>query len=295
MGNSPPHATPAETETLDDEALERGLLPGRHRPLVVVGNALARQREGLVWARIAEAAELRRGAADDDLDRAQRLANGAALHFTAGRWDEAEAGFSAARAGYEAAVGPRSLAVAEALRNLAAVQGMQGHGPLAAELLEQTLSIQRAQLGSTHPDVARTLLSLGQAQGMQGDLEGARALMSEALDIRREVYGEESVFVAEVHEGLCTADNEQHHYESAQRHCTLAVEGYERTRGERHPDLASALSNLAVALAHLGQTQAATDAAERSLAIFTEAVGPEHPRTKHVQAQLERLAAPPDE
>ncbi len=259
----------------------------------VVGNALGRQEEGRLWARIAETAEARRNAGDDDLDRAQRIANLATLDFRAGKYEDAQAGFEAARAAYALALGPDSLAVADALRNLAAVHGMQGHGDLAEPLLQRTLAIQSAQLGSSHPQIARTMLTLGQALGMQGKLPQARALLTEALELRREIYGDDSVFVAEVREALCSTDNEQHDYVSAKAQCQRAVDGYEATRGPDHPDVASALTNLAIALRHLDEREPAAAALRRSLAIFESSLGADHPRTKYVRGTLESLTTEP--
>ena len=92
--------------------------------------------------------------------------------------------------------GPRSLAVAETLNNLAGLWRLEGRGEGAEELLREVLSIRREALPPEHPLLFKTSSNLGVLLMQAGSHDEAEPLLAESLDGARAVLGPDHLEVA---------------------------------------------------------------------------------------------------
>jgi transcriptional regulator with XRE-family HTH domain/tetratricopeptide (TPR) repeat protein len=191
----------------------------------------------------------------------------------------------------EAFFGPRHLATARSLNNLAGMCWEQGDLAASRPLLERALAIDEEAFGPDHPEVATDLNNLGLLLADQGDLATARSLNERGLAIREKCLGAEhpDTAVSLTSSGtLCRRDGDlvgaRLLYERA-----LAIR--EKVFGLEHPDTADSLNNLAVVREEQGDRVVPGPLFERSLAIFEKVLGPEHPRTALVRRNLGRFIA----
>jgi tetratricopeptide (TPR) repeat protein len=153
---------------------------------------------------------------------------------------------------YQRIYGPRELAVANVLTNLAVVGAHQYRLDEATVQLETALELRREALGDG-PGVADEILNLAGVAALRGDAESSAEWAREA----RRIYGEHlgpqapKTLDSELMLGMALASAEQ--FEEAKVIYEDVLARQRRLLGERHPDLrrvAAALGRLLVRMGH---------------------------------------------
>jgi tetratricopeptide (TPR) repeat protein len=187
-------------------------------------------------------------------------------------------------------VGPDHPRLAEVLRHLGRLLQQRGRYDEADATLQRALTMQEQLLGPEHEDVSRTLTDMGSSCIEQGNYRLAKGLLKRAVAIA------ELHVVPDQHPGqLCLALNGLcqvyiclKDYELAQEKAERALALNEQFLGPHHPEVALALSNLAMCLQGQGKLSEAQPMYERSLAIDERVFGPHHPE---VAVALTNLAS----
>lgn len=182
------------------------------------------------------------------------------------RRDQARAVAIYARVG-----GARHPFVATALTELAEVYRDQGQPAAAAPLLERALTIREQTLGVDHRDVARTLADLAASLLDLGQAQRAQALAARALDIWRRVDVPDAPDYATVLALSAQIRAGRGDFAAAREALERALQIRGRVFGPSHPIYAATQADLSVALAHLGERDAALAAAAQA-----EAAGRDH-------------------
>jgi tetratricopeptide (TPR) repeat protein len=153
---------------------------------------------------------------------------------------------------------------ARARTELGRTEMARGNEAEAARLLERALPVWRASLSDASPRLAEVLAWLGSAFAGKGDREQGASLLAEALEVAKAaeprhlpVLGLVQRRSAQVQLGFGKA-------EEAEALAAAAVAAQEEAFGPQHPELAQSLSVLASALAAVGRTEEAAEAAKRA-------------------------------
>ncbi len=174
--------------------------------------------------------------------------------------------------------GPRSVAAAESLTQLADVYYDQGRYAEARPLYEEALVIQRNTGGGRTPEVATLLWDLGGIKRNTDDLAGAEATDKEALQIFVATKGDDSREATWVRESLAIICSQQGRTAEAVAMQTPVAAWREAHDGLDHPETINARYNLATYLLRLGQIAEAArieaDVVERQRRVL----GPRHDR-----------------
>jgi serine/threonine protein kinase/Tfp pilus assembly protein PilF len=205
-----------------------------------------------------------------------------------GRREEALAAYERALPILERELGEDAPIVAWCHHDLSVVLGDLGRRDEALEHLEQTLAIQERILDPGHPDLGTTLDSVGILLWRMGRYEEARDRLQSALEIRREALGPEHRYVASslINLGLVHTGRGLDDPAKARGYYRQAIAIQERTVGPSHPSLAQSLYNLAALERDRGDFSAAGPLFERSVEIWVEAFGEEHPKVADAQRAL---------
>jgi tetratricopeptide (TPR) repeat protein len=167
------------------------------------------------------------------------------------------------------------IAVASSLEDLGALRNRDGNYDEARELSEQALVIREAKQGPDHPAVAGSLVGLAYSLQQSGKYAEALVFNERALAIHEKAFGPDSPEVAHALNALAIIRKELGEYDFAR---TL----YERAVaiGENQPEsieFAGTLGNLGEVLRLTGNVDEARPLFARSLRIFEEVLGPDHP------------------
>ncbi|RRR74922.1 MAG: tetratricopeptide repeat protein [Candidatus Viridilinea halotolerans] len=179
----------------------------------------------------------------------------------------------------EAVLGPKHLATANHLNQLALLLHAQGNYATARPLYERVLAIREQALGPEHPDTAQSLNNLGTLLQAQGDLTGARPYLERALAIYEQVLGPDHPTTAQSLNNLGVMLQTQGDLDGARPYFERALAMREQALGPSHPGTATSLNNLGALLSAQGDMVGARPYYERALAIHEQVLGPAHPTT----------------
>ena len=169
--------------------------------------------------------------------------------------------------------GPNHPFVASALTELAAVYREQGAPAEALPLLARALAIRETRLGRDHRDVARTRGTWRLHSCRRAVSTRAQQLASRALLIWAELDAPDAPEYASLLALYAQIQIRRGNYLAAKDHYAKALQIRARVFGTSHPAYAEAQSGLGLALAYLGESGAALDAAAGA-----EATGRSHLR-----------------
>jgi tetratricopeptide (TPR) repeat protein len=141
--------------------------------------------------------------------------------------------------------GPDHPLCAEALRNLAIVQQMQGDHAAALTSLRSAHDLLRRGLGEKHPDTLTTLASLADAHAQAGEWPAAEELLIQAADSERERVGEQHPDYARVVQQLGRLYQMMNNLPAAEVRYREVLQIMRRTHGEEHAEYARAVQDLA--------------------------------------------------
>ncbi len=240
-----------------------------------VGWWLARKRDGLRWAQLAQL-ELRAGGDSEGLLQARLDTFLGATLLRAGDYAEAKARYQDALTLREQVLGPDHPDVAIALGGLANVERTLGHYDEAKALHERALVIAEAALGPQHPEVAAILNNLANTLHDRGAVAEARVIYERALAIRTQALGPDHLEVASTLNNLALTYDTLGDAERAAASYEQALATLERGLGPEHPDVAAILNNFAMALRANGKHDDAKRLITRALQIQEKRLGPNH-------------------
>ncbi len=175
-------------------------------------------------------------------------------------------------------LGPDHPAVGGALNNLGNIAMLQGDLRAAAELQERSLTIKTRSLGAEHAAVLRQLQNLGTLELQRGKPREALEYFTRALEGLQRTHGPTHPDLASALLNLASA-----HSDLGDEQRAVAVLDKARTVLEsgQEPDsmtMGIVLYNLTNSQIALDQPEIAKDSVRRSLTIFEQRLGVEHPR-----------------
>jgi serine/threonine-protein kinase len=150
--------------------------------------------------------------------------------------------------------GPRSLAAAQSLEQLADASYEQSRFDAAGALYEEALAIQRERGGRRTPEVARLLWDIAGVRRNRGDRAGAEDLQKQALTLFVETRGEDSREANWVRESLAITYADGDRYAEAAALQEPVASWRERHDGPDHPQTLVARYNQALYLLATGRT-----------------------------------------
>jgi serine/threonine protein kinase/Tfp pilus assembly protein PilF len=171
--------------------------------------------------------------------------------------------------------GPRHVDVAESLHRLGALSRLLGDHAAARPLLVEAVAQRRELLGSGAPELAESLTELGYLHYFAGDQTEADASFRQALAIRQQ-RGELS-HLASAWNSVALVAEKRGELDEAERLHREALAVNQELHGERHPDVAINLFNLARVRQRRDDYAGAQPLFEQVLAIDSEVYGPDHP------------------
>lgn len=177
-----------------------------------------------------------------------------------------------------------ALRVDEKTRGLSAARTLSDAADLASvSPPEQAEPLwQRAAKSGDAALAARSLAALGELREAQGDRAGAAGFYRQALAKQEAVRGKDDAQVAVRLNELALVENPRAGVVLLQR--ALAID--RRAWGERHPETATAETNLSGLLLATGKIAESVRIAKAALATFESTLGPDHPRTAVATSNL---------
>lgn len=142
----------------------------------------------------------------------------------------------------EAADGPHSPELAQALGQLADAQIYMGNYDAADSLNRRALAIDRAFYGEDYPHVAEDLGNLAQTQEVRGYYANAESLEREALAIMEKWYGPDHPETARKLTTLASTLMYEKRDDEAEKLLERALDIQERVYGPQHPRVAYVLN-----------------------------------------------------
>jgi serine/threonine-protein kinase len=267
---------------------------GRHQTSVAAASFLAAALlVGLVvTSSLATRAARERDRAQEALRQSQDVTSFLLGLFTASSPDEVLSDTLAARELLRrgltrvSELGDQPAVQARMLDALGTVYERLGQYPQADELLERALQLQRALLGSSHPDVAATLDHLGVVRRRTGRYADSERFHLEALAIRRATFGEEHALVAETLSNIAFLMPYLGRDQEASDLYARILAMRRRLLGPDHPDLATTLISLASMRRRLGQQDESEAFYREAVALRSRGNGPDHPETAAATVHL---------
>jgi tetratricopeptide (TPR) repeat protein len=155
----------------------------------------------------------------------------------------------------------------------------------AMPLLEDGLRLLRATLGVRHTNTLHTMNYLAGLQLTLGDAAGAEALFREALTVERELFPKDTqlaLTLGGLSSILVRENKAAEALPLAEEELRIALEA----AGEQSLDAALAYANVATVHKWAGRYDRALPLYRKSLRIYQQLVGPEHPRTASVLSEI---------
>lgn len=148
-----------------------------------------------------------------------------------------------------------------------------GNTTEALQLFEKALKVRSAAYGPESPEAAEALTWSGQARAMLHGYSRGSADLEKALAIQEKSRSGDPGLTLIY---LSLLDRETGDYTAEKEHAIRSLQARENTRRPDHPDIASSLTVLALALDDMGDLAAAVEADRMALAIRQKSLGAEH-------------------
>ncbi len=228
--------------------------------------------------------------AADDPDMADSWNTLGAALDGASRFDEAETMYRRALEIRTRHFGPRSLAVAITLHNLAALEQHRSGPEKALPIFAEALAIKRERIGTDHhPEVLNTLKSYASALSQAGHAEEAVALQRKNVEAQRALAGDDSENVALAYNELGSALHDAGRFREAAKNYLESMRLYAPIIGTESSRYTQPLNNLASAYDDMGDYAAAIPLFRQSLSIRRKALGEDDPAVARAQQNLARV------
>ncbi len=206
------------------------------------------------------------------------IINGADL-VSLGRYDEAAAMLTRARAAALAGLGPQHQLTQFATQNLTGALVNAGRYSEAEPLLRENLAAMTAAMGEANPNTLKVLSTLASNLELQGRLDQAEPLHRKAMDIATQILNKRDPERIPYIANLGSVLSELGHSEESELLSRRALELAVTTLGDRHPTTLTALNNLAAGLDAQGRYGEGEVLYQRALATRVAVLGERHPDT----------------
>ncbi|MEE4270116.1 MAG: serine/threonine-protein kinase [Thermoanaerobaculales bacterium] len=219
-------------------------------------------------------------ALDPEVEAAVRTALGESYRGL-GLFDAARRQFVAALEIRQEVLGPNRPETAEALANLALLQGDQGQAGAAEEGFELALENMRLSLGEIHPRTLSIANDLAVLLVSRGKLDEAESLYRSVLAAGDAHPGSDPAGVPITQGNLAYLLQLQGRLPEAEELYREALDRLRDLEGDRHPQVIDIMNNLGTLLNEMGRLEESADLLVESLELRREVLGPEHPWTLH--------------
>ncbi len=209
----------------------------------------------------------------------------AGIFRTIARYDEALALYEKAIAALEQAQ-PGSANLARLYDNIGVLYNDKDDMAQALSFSRKALSIFERTLKPDDPSLAIALGNVGTLLNQGGDPAQALPLMERAKKIFLASRIKNSQTVAYHFDNLAGVYRALKRNEEAQAHYLEALRRLRQLYGDRHPEVATVLSNISLFLSDLAKFDQAVGYAQNALDIRREALGAEHPSIAIVKSNL---------
>jgi tetratricopeptide (TPR) repeat protein len=258
--------------------------------LRVYGYQLARAREGLAWADVADAL-LERLGRQQSLDAAQLANNIALAHEVLGDFDESERWHLRALELRTWVLSADHPEIGHSFGNLGNLALRRDELDEALRWHQRALAVRSAGLGPSHPDVGRSHANIGRVQLARGQLDEALEHFHHSLAIFDAIFGRRHRVNARVLDGIGRAHRDRGEHELALEYFSQALDIQRESLGEQHPDTAQTLLDVGLLQIASGQFDAAQASLEAAAAGFEAGLGVEHAYAAAVADAFARLCA----
>ncbi|KAI9861251.1 MAG: hypothetical protein M1813_005424 [Trichoglossum hirsutum] len=195
------------------------------------------------------------------------------------RYQEAEAMYERALAGYEKALGPEHTSTLSAVNNLGSLYWDQGRLAEAEAMYERALTGYEKVLGPGHTSTLDMINNLGLLYRGQGRLAEAGAMYERALVGKEKALGLEHTSTLDTVNNLGLLYRDQGRLAEAEAMIERALTGYEKVLGPEHTSTLNTVNNLGILYRDQGRITEAEAMYERALAGKEKALGLEHTST----------------
>ena len=211
---------------------------------------------------------------DADLKRAKGLA-------ADGQYAEASALGQTLLAEAEAASGPVSAPVAEALDVIVEAERLNGRykDPRVRGFAQRSIDVRERLLGPEHPDTSRSVNNLANLLSESGDYVDARPLYERVVRIQEATLKPDDPTLAKTYNNLANLISDMGDYAGSFPMYERALAIKEKAHGPEDPQLISTLLGLSILHRLTGDYPEALRLGERGLAIARTKLRPAHPRT----------------
>ena len=223
---------------------------------------------------------IRESVNSNDSDQVRKYIALSKAEIKLGRYSEAEAAATAARA-----IEPSNMLV---LGYLGQALEEQAKYKDAEDVFRLALAIDERAFGPEHPLMGIFLNNVAVLCDEQGKYSEAEQYYRRSLQLDEQLFGPEDRNVATDLNNLAALYREEGRYPEAEPLYKRSIEIGEKTLGPNHLDVATRLSNLAILYNDEGRYAEAEPLYKRALAIQQERLGPEHP---HVATTLNNLSS----
>ena len=213
------------------------------------------------------------------------------LYTDLARFDRAEPALLDALRELDLDGGANAADRAQVQANLAEVYREMGDAQTAIRICREALEAKRASLGRAHPEYARTMNNLGVLYADIGDLETAEGLLREAQRIRRDALPPQHADLAVSAHCLGHLYLLQDRFDEAEAALQTALDINGSLEGTDTVRYAVGLASLAGAYSGTGRLDEARRFLVHSRAVLNRTVGPVHPQSVVVVANLAVLQA----
>jgi tetratricopeptide (TPR) repeat protein/predicted Ser/Thr protein kinase len=258
--------------------------------LRVYGYQLARAREGLAWADVAEAL-LERLDRGESLDAAQLANNIALAHEVLGDYDESERWHMRALELRTRVLTADHPETGHSYANLGNLALRRNDLDAALRWHQRALAVRSAGLGPNHPDVGRSHANTGRVQLARGQLDEALEHFRRSNAIFEATFGRRHTVNARVLVSIGRVHRERGEFRVALEHFSEALDIQRELLGDQHPDTAQTKLDIGLVEIDLGELEAAQASLAAAAAGFEAALGVEHAHTAAIVDGFARLCA----
>jgi tetratricopeptide (TPR) repeat protein len=258
--------------------------------LRVYGYHLARAREGLAWADVAEAL-LERLDRQESLDAAQLANNVALAHEVLGDFDESERWHMRALELRTRVLTAEHPETGHSFGNLGNLALRRNDLDAALRWHQRALAVRSAGLGPNHPDVGRSHANIGRVQLARGQLDEALEHFRQSLALFDVIFGRRHAVTARVLDSIGRVHRERGEHELALEYFSQALDIQRELLGEQHPDTAQTLLDIGLLQIATRQFEPAYESLQAAASGFEAALGVEHSFGSAVADAFARLCA----
>lgn len=219
-------------------------------------------------------------------ETAKSISQLAFYFYRRGEYDSAEPLFYRALEAKEEQLGRNHPLIASYCNNLGYIYYCREKFDRAEAMYEKALKIKEKNFGASHPSTLAGVANLAALKFRKGEAEEAETLFRKVLEQSISTYGGKSSETATDMANLAYVVSRRGEFGEAESLCRSALS----MRDEDDPqDIAVNLNNLGEVLFRKGEINEASEALEQAYSAAESAFGDEHPVSKRIRANLEKV------